>query len=564
MILRPRACTLLPLCFVTGSLGAWLAACGPEGATPEHVRKSAEKLDAYCTAPVTGSGTLDVETDYLPHVVHCENGGAPYESLKAQAVAARSFLYYKMETAGSIGDGQGDQVYSCGSGPSQQQIDAVKETSGQFLSYQGVVICAFYVAGSKQTPPACKGVNDVATEKYVTYNWGLSGDGIDQSSLGWVSASNKRNRGCMSQWGSRCLADDGWVYGDILKFYYGMDIVLETATGPCITQQNTPPKGYLDGADCTSVHGWAQDPDEPTKAIDVHVSFDAPAGDPAAKTITVNAGIDRQDLCGPLGSCNHGYELKIPLSLRDGAAHAVYVEAVDTAGGGAAALQGSPGQFTCKVTPPLSASQGVRRPIPSMDIFAAWKFSSLMDVAKLSDAELEAYPIGPDLPATPALARGDDGTPEVWLLDTGARRHVPSPAVMAAWRFDAAAIQSMAAAKLNALPKAVDVRAEPFLMQGTDPAVWVLDDPINGSGTDGGSAGSGGSSTAKDSGVDASAGKPGGSLYSKTPSDDSGCSCGVSAEPRDAVWFALAGFFAMGLMRRRSRERERAGTTATS
>jgi len=412
------------------------------------------------------------------------------------------------------------------------------------------VICSFYVAGSKQTPPACKGVNDVATEKYVTYNWGLSGANIDQSSLGWVDPGNKRNRGCMSQWGSRCLADDGWVYGDILKFYYGMDIALETATGSCITGQNTPPKGYLDGADCTSVRGWAQDPDEPAKALEVHVSFDAPAGDPAAKTVTLSAGIDRQDLCQPLGSCNHGYELQIPLSLRDGAPHAVYVEAVDTAGGGATALQGSPGQFTCSVQPPLTAAQGVRRHIATMDVFAAWKFSSLMDVAHVTDAELEAYPLGPELPATPSLARGDDGTPEVWLLDTGTRRHVPSSAVMEAWRFDAASVQTKAATQLYALPESAHVRDAPFLMQGSGPAVYVLDDPIGDSGTPPVGDGGGGAS-GKDSGVDASAGKPGGAFFNKTPGDEGGCSCGVRPGSHAAAWFlSLAALVCAAFARR--------------
>jgi hypothetical protein len=239
MPLRPRACAFLPLCLVAGALGAWLAACGPEGATPERVRKSAEKLEAYCTAPVTCIGTLDVETDYLPHVVHCENGGAPFEALKAQAIVARSYLYYKMETAGSIADGTGDQVYSCGSAPTALQIKAVADTAGQVLRYKGITVCAFFVAGGAGTPPGCIGSSAAATEKYVTYNAGKSGTGITQTTLGWVSPTNYRNRGCLSQLGSRCLDTAGKKADDIIRFYYGDDIVIETATGPCVP--TTPP-----------------------------------------------------------------------------------------------------------------------------------------------------------------------------------------------------------------------------------------------------------------------------------------------------------------------------------
>lgn len=346
--LPSRLHAFVPLVLVGGSALGWLASCGPEGAAPEHVRTTNERLDAYCTATVNGVGQVDVENDYVPHVVHCENGGAPYESLKAQAVAARTFLYYKLETSGSINDGTSDQVYSCGSEPTAQQIQAAKDTSGQFLSYKGVTICSFFVAGAKATPPDCKGnVADAATEKYVTYNWGLSGDGITQTTLGWVNAGNTRNRGCLSQWGSRCLDDAGWVYTDILKFYYGMDIKLETATGSCVIQQNQLPTGTLDAADCTSIRGWAQDPDEPTKAIDVRIAFDLPPSDPAATPIVVNAGTNRDDLCTALGSCNHAFELPIPAEFQDGAPHAVYVEAVDSAGGPGASITGSPGTVTC-------------------------------------------------------------------------------------------------------------------------------------------------------------------------------------------------------------------------
>src|SRR4029079_6008943 len=95
------------------SLAALVAAAGC-ATELDDVGASSHALEAFCEADVSGSGTLDVENDYIPQVVVCENGGASLEALKAQAVAARTYLYYKLKRQGSIGDGQGDQVYTCG------------------------------------------------------------------------------------------------------------------------------------------------------------------------------------------------------------------------------------------------------------------------------------------------------------------------------------------------------------------------------------------------------------------------------------------------------------------
>lgn len=202
----------------------------------ERIGKRQSLLTAYCRAPVVGIGELEVETDYLPNVVNCENGNASFEALKAQAVSARSYLYYKLDSGGEITDGTGDQVYSCGRSPSILAYMAVEATSGQVLMYQDTQVAAFYVAGARQTAPTCRGGEDdpTSTESYVTYNMGKRGDDIEQTTLGWVNPSNRANRGCLSQNGSDCLSDDGWSYDDILRFYYGDDIELVTAEGPCI------------------------------------------------------------------------------------------------------------------------------------------------------------------------------------------------------------------------------------------------------------------------------------------------------------------------------------------
>lgn len=197
-------------------------------------------LTAYCDMDFTDRGRIDIERDYLPHVINCENGGASLEALKAQAVAARSYLYYKLHHVGSITDGQGDQVYSCGREPGPQHLEAVEATSGEVLTYQDEVIAAFYVAGAIPAPPMCIGTESDSdphnTERYVTYNQGKTGADVTQTSLGWVNPGNIYNRGCKSQNGASCLSNSGVPYPDILRFYYGADITIERSTGECISQ----------------------------------------------------------------------------------------------------------------------------------------------------------------------------------------------------------------------------------------------------------------------------------------------------------------------------------------
>src|SRR5947207_9776694 len=80
-------------------------------------------ISSATVTPQTGSYyttnvDVPVEDNYLPNVVWRENGGASYQALKVQAVAARGYLYYKLSQtpnggkATSIRDGTSDQVYS--------------------------------------------------------------------------------------------------------------------------------------------------------------------------------------------------------------------------------------------------------------------------------------------------------------------------------------------------------------------------------------------------------------------------------------------------------------------
>ncbi len=195
---------------------------------------------AHCSIQVQGKGVKAMETDYLPHVIQCENGGANLQALKAQAIAARSVAYYNIATSGSICDGQGCQVYSCGAVPKAIHHQAVQETAGQYLSYGSMLTYGFYVAGDAGAkPPGCIDVGGY-TSKYVTNNKGKTGGNVEQTSLGYIGAPGYgQNRGCISQWGARCLENKvGYKHLDILRFYYGADIDVLTAPGPCTTNDS--------------------------------------------------------------------------------------------------------------------------------------------------------------------------------------------------------------------------------------------------------------------------------------------------------------------------------------
>ncbi len=242
--------------------------CGlADGAGGESLGQVSEAVHAplshaYCSIPVIGHGTKSMEQDYLPHVITCENGGANIEALKAQAIAARSVAYYNMATKGSICDGQGCQVYSCGATPGDKAKKAVADTAGLYLSFAEMLTYGFYVSGDPGTdPPSCVGSSSNAMEKYVTYNHGKTGNAVEQTSLGYQGPPGYgQNRGCMSQWGARCLeAHKSYDFKQILQFYYGADIKILQASGSCVVDHDQDDDGVADGEDnCKTVKNASQ------------------------------------------------------------------------------------------------------------------------------------------------------------------------------------------------------------------------------------------------------------------------------------------------------------------
>lgn len=335
-------------------------------------------------------------------------------------------------------------------------------------------------------------------------------------------------------------------------------------TAPLPTNQ--PPKGYLDGADCEAIGGWSQDLDTPTSANDVHLYFDGPAGDANATSVSLTANQYREDLCAAVGSCEHAFEVASPLSLHDGQEHEVYAYGIDTSGGANSQLSNSPRSFRCEPNVPA----GVLRHVANPDVFAAWGFSYFWDVMPVSDSELDEHETGDELPQQPVLARANDGSPSVYLIEGDVKRHIPSPDVMDTWGFDWNAIEVRQAEDLESLQLGPDVRSRPVLVQGSGAAVYLLDDdlgepPGSGSGSGGSGWGAGGAGTGSSgnqgsgasSGTTSAEGGSGTGPATSVRSSDSGCACSSAGKSASAfggssaqLWLALAGILA-ALRRRR-------------
>jgi len=183
----------------------------PTSATIRVYRSATGQIDA-----------LDIETEYLPYVIAAENDIAPFQSMKAQAVASRTYAYYKKEHPSGanfdIYDDSRDQNYKPWLVLTDDEINSVSQTNGIVLKWGGVIICNFYISG------------EGSYAQYVTYNEGRSGEDIIQSTLGWVTdppSLNPYNRGAMGQIQANALASDyGYTWQSILKYFYGSDIII--------------------------------------------------------------------------------------------------------------------------------------------------------------------------------------------------------------------------------------------------------------------------------------------------------------------------------------------------
>lgn len=173
----------------------------------------------------TVDGPMDFE-DYIARVVTNENGHADTEALKAQAIAARTYVLRAMRDSPSLGtearplvNSQSFQTYA--SVPNAASAAATRATAGMVAEYDGALVQANYVAGALLDAQGNQGEDPTGTEKWVTYNEGLTGADVRPTPL---SGRRSDNRGCMSQNGADWLARHGYSAVRILRYYYGADL----------------------------------------------------------------------------------------------------------------------------------------------------------------------------------------------------------------------------------------------------------------------------------------------------------------------------------------------------
>jgi MYXO-CTERM domain-containing protein len=236
---------------------------------------------------------------------------------------------------------------------------------------------------------------------------------------------------------------------------------------------NKAPIGALDAVSCELATGWAQDPDEPDRAISVHVYLNGAAGDPAASSFATTAGVRREDLCAAINSCEHGFSWHIPLAFLDGAEHPVRAYAIDTAGGANPLLQNSPLTVACPA-PELPTYSGglVRRFISSPPVMTAWQLG-VLDISSRDDAELAAIPDGTPLPEAPDLIRIDGG-PQIYALEYGILRPI---ADRAGWRLGPVALREVSSAESGDWIFGAPWPETPFLVKGSADSVYMMDAP---------------------------------------------------------------------------------------
>jgi len=105
------------------------------------VRSGTDRIEVINTVNAEG---------YLAGVVGAEMPpGWPKEALKAQAIAARTYVVYEIcrrgkKAAYDVVDSTASQVYRGVKAETDRTIEAVRNTTGQILTYRGKVVKAYY------------------------------------------------------------------------------------------------------------------------------------------------------------------------------------------------------------------------------------------------------------------------------------------------------------------------------------------------------------------------------------------------------------------------------------
>ena len=156
--------------------------------------------------------TLDIE-DYLCGVVPSEIGrNAPFEAMKAQAVASRTYalrhLIADRRKEYDVTDTTSNQAYHPEKA-TEQSTKAVKETAGLVMVYNGAPIGAWF---SSSNGGRIKAAHEKWGGKALPYSVAKD-DPWDKHGGGGHGVG-------MSQYGAMAMAEAGKNYAEILGFYY--------------------------------------------------------------------------------------------------------------------------------------------------------------------------------------------------------------------------------------------------------------------------------------------------------------------------------------------------------
>ena len=208
---------------------AAVARATPDGPTRPHAAATGH-VQLRERFVVSGLGEMGLD-DYVAHVVTGEMGRSrQIEALKAQAIAARTFVQHALHNDRTLGTAANPvqnselfQVAAPEATPLAQRV--AQETHGGVALYRGKLILASYVNGAPWAQGAWKGVESAKypLERWVTYNEGLSGASVHPT-YRFGPRPQPSNRGDMSQNGADALAARGYHWPGILRFFYGADL----------------------------------------------------------------------------------------------------------------------------------------------------------------------------------------------------------------------------------------------------------------------------------------------------------------------------------------------------
>lgn len=199
---------------------------------------STQTVGEVCKSISVNGETMSVD-DYVAHVITKEFGGAPEETLKAQAIASRSY-----GVAGAKKDSQGNCVISDTSESfqtyadtaSDRAIQAAKDTSGMvLLNKDGNVARAEYSSNSLPNAYSTYGSTITMSERdlEIPRDWWEKNKTCSDSSLNQANSNKdafgRTVYGCghgrgMGQIAAKYLAEEkNYTYSQIIEYFYGKD-----------------------------------------------------------------------------------------------------------------------------------------------------------------------------------------------------------------------------------------------------------------------------------------------------------------------------------------------------